>query len=126
MFQRSTFISDLATVCTHPVVLFGVPNFVRRFVDLLRGDDATMFRVPLFAPCGLPPGLARQRQLSRNYAKALERVSRELEFFPKHLQHRSKQRLTTIHQYLIRMRKLKLKAKPKLVTINPKVRLFVF
>lgn len=60
-------------------------------------------------------------QLSRNYAKALERVSRELEFFPKHLQHRSKQRLTKIHQYLIRMRKLKLKAKPKLVTINPKV-----
>lgn len=61
-------------------------------------------------------------QLSRNYAKALERVSKELEFFPKHLQHRSKQRLTKIHQYLIRMRKLKLKAKPKLVTINPKAR----
>lgn len=60
-------------------------------------------------------------QLSRNYSKALERVSRELEFFPKHLQHRSKQRLTKIHQYLIRMRKLKLKAKPKLVTVNPKV-----
>lgn len=48
-------------------------------------------------------------------------MSKELEFFPKHLQHRSKQRLTKIHQYLIRMRKLKLKAKPKLVTINPKV-----
>lgn len=64
---------------------------------------------------------ADPRQLSRNYAKALERVSKELEFFPKHLQHRSKQRLTKIHQYLIRMRKLKLKAKPKLVTINPKV-----
>ena len=62
-----------------------------------------------------------RHQLSRNYAKALERVSKELEFFPKHLQHRSKQRLTKIHQYLIRMRKLKLKAKPKLVTINPKV-----
>lgn len=64
----------------------------------------------------------RGQQLSRNYAKALERVSKELEYFPKHLQHRSKQRLTKIHQYLIRMRKLKLKAKPKLVTINPKVR----
>jgi len=36
-------------------------------------------------------------------------VSKELEFFPKYLQHRNKQRLTKIHQYLIRMRKLKLK-----------------
>lgn len=51
-------------------------------------------------------------------------MSQELEFFPKHLQHRSKQRLTKIHQYLIRMRKLKLKAKPKLVTINPKVGIY--
>lgn len=70
-----------------------------------------------------PPlmGMPRE-QLSRNYTKALEMVSQELEYFPKHLQHRSKQRLTKIHQYLIRMRKLKLKAKPKLVTINPKVR----
>lgn len=68
------------------------------------------------------PSSPTTTQLSRNYTKALERVSAELEFFPKHLQHRSKQRLTKIHQYLIRMRKLKLKAKPKLVTINPKVR----
>lgn len=37
-------------------------------------------------------------------------MSKELEFFPKYLQHRNKQRLTKIHQYLIRMRKLKLKA----------------
>lgn len=49
------------------------------------------------------------RQLSKNYTRALERVSKELEFFPKYLQHRNKQRLTKIHQYLIRMRKLKLK-----------------
>lgn len=50
-------------------------------------------------------------QLSRNYTKALEQVSTHLEFFPKYLQHRNKQRLTKIHQYLIRMRKLRLKAR---------------
>jgi protein MAK16 len=35
--------------------------------------------------------------------------------------HRNKQRLTKIHQMLIRMRKLKLKAGPKIVTTNTKI-----
>ena len=38
--------------------------------------------------------------------------------FPQYLQHRNKQRLTKIHHMIIRMRKLKLKAKPKLVTMS--------
>jgi protein MAK16 len=50
--------------------------------------------------------------------QALEIVSTQLEHFPKYLVHRNKQRLTKIHQMLIRMRKLKLKARPKIVTIN--------
>lgn len=41
--------------------------------------------------------------------------------FPKYLVHRNKQRLTKIHQMLIRMRKLKLKVKPKIVATNTKV-----
>lgn len=70
-----------------------------------------------------PAKLWEKIRLPTNYAKALEKVSKELEFFPKYLQHRNKQRLTKIHQYLIRMRKLKLKVnKPKLVGIHKKVR----
>jgi hypothetical protein len=38
-----------------------------------------------------------------------------------YLVHRNKQRLTKIHQMLIRMRKLKLKAGPKIVTTNTKI-----
>lgn len=69
-----------------------------------------------------PAKLWEKVRLPTNYAKALEKVSKELEFFPKYLQHRNKQRLTKIHQYLIRMRKLKLKVnKPKLVGIHKKV-----
>jgi protein MAK16 len=56
-----------------------------------------------------------------NYTKALEIVSEQLEYFPKYLVHRNKQRLTKIHQMLIRMRKLKLKIRPKIVTTNTKV-----
>ncbi|KAH8046929.1 hypothetical protein JL721_12270 [Aureococcus anophagefferens] len=51
-------------------------------------------------------------QAPRNYAKALAVVTEELEHFPKFLQHRNKQRLTRIYQYLIRMRKLALRSRP--------------
>jgi protein MAK16 len=50
-------------------------------------------------------------QLPASYTKALEVVSTHLEYFPKYLVHRNKQRLTKIHQMIIRMRKLKLKAR---------------
>ena len=68
-----------------------------------------------------PKHLWERLRLPANYAKALEVVSNELEYFPKYLQHRNKQRLTKIHHMIIRMRKLKLKAKPKLTSVSPVV-----
>lgn len=58
-----------------------------------------------------PKNLWEKIQLPANYTKALEIVSTQLEYFPKYLVHRNKQRLTKIHQMLIRMRRLKLKAR---------------
>jgi protein MAK16 len=58
-----------------------------------------------------PKYLWEKIKLPANYSKALELVSGQLEHFPKYLVHRNKQRLTKIHQMLIRMRKLKLRAK---------------
>ncbi|CAM9273266.1 unnamed protein product [Ascophyllum nodosum] len=92
-----------------------------RYATIREHDGVCYLYIKTIERAHTPKNLWEKIKLSRNYTKALERVSAELEFFPKHLQHRSKQRLTKIHQYLIRMRKLKLKAKPKLVTINPKV-----
>lgn len=66
-----------------------------------------------------PTKMWKKTKLPKNYTKALEIVTRELEYYPKFLQHRSKQRLTRIHQYLIRMRKLALQTqkRPKIVPI---------
>jgi protein MAK16 len=68
-----------------------------------------------------PKHLWEKIKLPANYTKALELISKELEFFPKYLVHRNKQRLTKIHQMIIRMRKLKLQARPEIVTTSARV-----
>jgi hypothetical protein len=60
-------------------------------------------------------------KLPANYSQALAIIDDQLAYWPNYLIHKNKQRLTKIHQYLIRMRKLKLKIRSKLVGINRKV-----
>eukprot|EP00475_Leptophrys_vorax_P000203 TRINITY_DN10125_c0_g1_i1.p1 TRINITY_DN10125_c0_g1~~TRINITY_DN10125_c0_g1_i1.p1 ORF type:complete len:321 (-),score=99.21 TRINITY_DN10125_c0_g1_i1:70-1032(-) len=62
-----------------------------------------------------PKNLWERIKLAESYGQALKQIDQHLMFWPKFNVHKVKQRLTRIHQYLIRMRKLAVKTQPKLV-----------
>jgi protein MAK16 len=107
--------SDKTTFCQHPYSVTGLCNrtscpLANSLYATLREENGKVFLcMKTVERAHSPKNLWEKVLLSRNYAKAITQIEEHLQFFPKALMHRNKQRLTKIHQYLLRMRKIKLK-----------------
>ena len=123
--------SDKTMFCKHPYSITGLCNRTTcplansRYATIRETDGRIHLYIKTVERAHSPKNLWEKILLSRNYAKALVQIDEHLQYFPKAIIHRNKQRLTKIHQYLIRMRKIKLKElngrKARMVGIHRKV-----
>ncbi|PAV17291.1 Mak16 [Pyrrhoderma noxium] len=67
-----------------------------------------------------PKHMWEKIKLSNNYASALQQIDKELIYWPNFVVHKCKQRVTKITQYLIKMRRMRLRQQPKLIGIKQK------
>lgn len=120
-----------AVFCRHPYSITGLcnrstcPLANSRYATIREENGRVNLYIKTVERAHTPKNLWEKIHLSRNYGKALSQLDEHLAYFPKVLVHRNKQRLTKIHQYLIRMRKIKLKQlagqKAKLVRVHRKI-----
>jgi protein MAK16 len=108
-------VAQERTFCQNPYNVSGLclrsacPLANSQYATIREEDGVCYLFIKTIERAHSPKELWEKIKLPASYTKALEMISELLEHYPKYLVHRNKQRLTKIHQMLIRMRRLQLK-----------------
>ncbi|KAA8495528.1 Protein MAK16-like A [Porphyridium purpureum] len=89
-----------------------------RYATIIEKEGICYLYTKTIERAHLPKFMWEKIKLSPNYAHALKQIDKRLMHWPQFLVHKAKQRLTKITQYLIRARRIQLKAKKQLVPIK--------
>jgi protein MAK16 len=91
------------------------------YATVLEKEGVLYLYIKVIERAHSPKNLWERVMLPRNYAQALALIDSKLAYWNSFVVHKCKQRLTKIHQYLLQMRKLRLKVQPKMVPIKKKI-----
>ncbi|KAJ1797598.1 Protein MAK16-like protein [Coemansia sp. RSA 2399] len=119
--------TDTGSLCRHPYNLTGRCNRLEcplansKYATVREVNGSIFLCVKTAERAHMPAKQWEKIKLPRNFAQAIETIDQEMQYWPTWMVHKCKQRLTRITQYLVRMRKLRLKNTHTLVPIKKKL-----
>ncbi|KAK8813187.1 hypothetical protein WA158_002779 [Blastocystis sp. Blastoise] len=123
---KSKLRLEKQTFCRNPYSLTGLcnkrtcPLANSRYATLREEKGEIFLCMKTIERAHTPRKLWEKVKLPKNYEASIKVIDKELQYWPSFIIHKTKQRLTRMHEVLKRMRKLRTKVTPELEIVQKK------